>query len=74
MQLDIVNALIGAVVVISGIAVLFALILGFKAIGVWVRSTFKGNSYPTKEEMAEFKELAEAVKMKMKSTEAPAGK
>lgn len=71
MDNQIVSALIGAFVVLSGIAVLAALVLGFKAIGVWVRSTFKGKEYISVTEAAEIRETVEALKMQAKSTVAP---
>lgn len=71
MHFDILNALVGAFVVISGIAVIAALILGFKAIGAWTRNTFRGKDYPTREEVAEVKEYITALRAK-KSAEAAA--
>ena len=65
---QIVTALIGAFVVLSGIAVLAALVLGFKAIGAWVKSTFGRNERITGKEVAELRETVEALKAQAKAT------
>jgi len=67
MNFDILNALVGAFVVISGIAVLAALVLGFRVLGMWVKSTFKGKEYISKEEAAELRETVEALRMQTKT-------
>jgi hypothetical protein len=67
---QVISAIVGGFVILIGIGIVWALILGMKQIGVYIQTTFRGAKYPTPEEMAEFKENAEAVRMAAKAINA----
>lgn len=58
----------GVFVVLLGIGILWALMLGFKQIGVYIQSAFRGKEQLTRAEAAEIRELAESVRMAAKAT------
>lgn len=64
---QIVAALVGGFVILVGVGLIWALILGLRQIGIFIQTTFRGDKYPTRQEMAEFKENAEAVRMAAKA-------
>lgn len=66
---QVISALIGGFVILAGIGLLWALMLGLKQIGVYIRNTFRGNTMPSAEEMAEFKQNVEAVRTAAKALE-----
>ena len=68
---QIVQVLAGIFAILIGLGVLWALLLGIKQIGSYMRTAFRGNESISRKEADEIKQSIEALKMLNKATNAP---